>query len=359
MTMYFAFTIIDICMLLLFLYIIDNKSNIPKKPAISFKFLTLAILLFTIFEMINVISLDIDASIFFANEWLIVFLFSIAGFVPYIIFVLFSFQLSKDYKFIFLIPFINTICYLSNHWTNIMFTVQNNLYLKGVGFYFFIFTLLFGCFLILVHCIEVISMFHDNERKFLIVFSLITIACTVLPLFYVNCRLASKSSTLAIIILFIFYRESQTKYDAMTGLLNRTNFNNMMNHSKKMANKSLIMFDIDDFKLINDHHGHHIGDEYIKLCASLIQKYFAEFGLCYRIGGDEFCVIVSSIDQHLIAKTLTKLDEEIKFIKESKQTITPTISYGYTAILNAENPFSYFRLADQLMYQHKQSKKTI
>ncbi len=53
----------------------------------------------------------------------------------------------------------------------------------------------------------------------------------------------------------------------------------------------LVVFDVDDFKQINDRYGHMKGDLCLADIAECIKKAYASFGYCYRIGGDEFCVI--------------------------------------------------------------------
>lgn len=52
------------------------------------------------------------------------------------------------------------------------------------------------------------------------------------------------------------------------------------------------MFDVNNFKSINDTFGHNSGDMCLKSVASAIRKVYHKSGLCYRVGGDEFCVII-------------------------------------------------------------------
>ena len=54
------------------------------------------------------------------------------------------------------------------------------------------------------------------------------------------------------------------------------------------------MFDVDDFKQVNDCHGHVKGDLCLAGIAECIKKAYADFGYCYRIGGDEFCVLLKN-----------------------------------------------------------------
>ena len=78
--------------------------------------------------------------------------------------------------------------------------------------------------------------------------------------------------------------------DGLTGLLNQNSF---LNRSEEMnyTNGMLIVFDVDDFKHVNDVYGHVKGDLCLRIIADCIKKAYAKYGYCYRVGGDEFCVL--------------------------------------------------------------------
>lgn len=62
----------------------------------------------------------------------------------------------------------------------------------------------------------------------------------------------------------------------------------------------VLIADLNNLKLINDTLGHQYGDEAIKLTADVLHSSFSDIGSCYRIGGDEFCVISNAGIQHLL-----------------------------------------------------------
>lgn len=94
------------------------------------------------------------------------------------------------------------------------------------------------------------------------------------------------------------YQQLATE-DSMTKLANRNAYELRLRElvSDPPQEVSLILFDIDRMKHINDTYGHHIGDQAIALTAQCIHDVFGALGDCYRIGGDEFCVILTSPDQ--------------------------------------------------------------
>ena len=86
--------------------------------------------------------------------------------------------------------------------------------------------------------------------------------------------------------------------DALTGLDNRLAFNDMLNaiesESVLKDNWTMYMFDVNGLKYVNDTFGHFAGDELIKSAANVIVQIFGIDGHCYRIGGDEFVVLIKT-----------------------------------------------------------------
>jgi GGDEF domain-containing protein len=92
------------------------------------------------------------------------------------------------------------------------------------------------------------------------------------------------------------------KYDQLTGLANRYMFLEELELTKKessLLNTSfaILFIDLDGFKLINDTYGHEIGDEVLKEVAKRIRSIVRKNDLVSRLGGDEFTVILKSIEK--------------------------------------------------------------
>ena len=83
---------------------------------------------------------------------------------------------------------------------------------------------------------------------------------------------------------------------------------------------TLIIFDVNYFKVINDTYGHSFGDEILKVIGKIIKKTYSQYGRCYRIGGDEFAVIIEEEGFSDIEKIneafIQALEETRKEIKE-------------------------------------------
>lgn len=78
--------------------------------------------------------------------------------------------------------------------------------------------------------------------------------------------------------------------DRTTQPLNRRCYEREIENMKSSA--YVLIFDINKFKQINDTYGHAEGDRALELVARQIYKVYGKYGACYRIGGDEFCVIM-------------------------------------------------------------------
>lgn len=89
-------------------------------------------------------------------------------------------------------------------------------------------------------------------------------------------------------------REART--DRLTGLLNRTAFENRVDEDLVVGGKGLLaVFDLDNFKLVNDEHGHPAGDSVIAQVGNILRAALPKKAVCARLGGDEFLVFLPGI----------------------------------------------------------------
>jgi diguanylate cyclase (GGDEF)-like protein len=152
--------------------------------------------------------------------------------------------------------------------------------------------------------------------------------------------------------------------DQMTGLNNRTCFNyDFEKLSEKPYDITVIDFDLNNLKYTNDTFGHSAGDQYIKSCASIIYDIFKGIGKCYRVGGDEFVVIIqksSEIDMtHYLAMLESSVDDANR--QTQNKNLKMQIAYGYAVYdsVSDKNLEDTYNRADKIMYKDKENKKTI
>lgn len=95
-------------------------------------------------------------------------------------------------------------------------------------------------------------------------------------------------------MIYILYSELTQKIDALTHLLNRRSYESRL--ASLRGHAVIYYFDVDEFKSVNDTFGHGVGDAVLAEVGSTIYAVFSKVGYCYRIGGDEFCVIAQISD---------------------------------------------------------------
>jgi diguanylate cyclase (GGDEF)-like protein/putative nucleotidyltransferase with HDIG domain len=91
----------------------------------------------------------------------------------------------------------------------------------------------------------------------------------------------------------------QARHDSLTGLLGHRVFHEALDQLLAAASPfSVLMVDIDDFKEVNDFHGHHAGDQVLCLVSDALQRGTRSGDSVFRIGGEEFCVLLPGLAEH-------------------------------------------------------------
>ncbi|MGN0163324.1 MAG: GGDEF domain-containing protein [Candidatus Ornithomonoglobus sp.] len=148
------------------------------------------------------------------------------------------------------------------------------------------------------------------------------------------------------------YKELAYK-DLMTGMYNRTAFMTDQDDKTIKEDRAFIMFDINRLKQTNDRYGHQTGDSLIVDAARCIIDTFEDIGKCYRIGGDEFAVVIDGPTVSEVERRLEMLEERLKQINKDRD-IAVELSYGYAAQdNNTLNNDELFKKADANMYTKK------
>lgn len=141
--------------------------------------------------------------------------------------------------------------------------------------------------------------------------------------------------------------------DGLTGAYNKTTFLKIADNLIKSKQKfSLIVFDIDNFKRINDTVGHMAGDSAIITLADTIRNNIRDNDLFCRFGGDEFIVLFPDINKYKISVIADKLREQIELNHKF------TVSIGATTYNRKYNNINeLIELADKGLYKSKQKGK--
>lgn len=147
--------------------------------------------------------------------------------------------------------------------------------------------------------------------------------------------------------------------DELTQIYNRSKFNTMLSLALRNAeiyNESftIILFDIDHFKQVNDSYGHNVGDQVLMQLASLVKSQLRSQDTFARWGGEEFVILSESAthsEAHSLAERLRKTIETFPFDKVEKITC----SFGLTECEKNDTATSILKRADDALYEAKKS----
>lgn len=149
--------------------------------------------------------------------------------------------------------------------------------------------------------------------------------------------------------------------DVLTGIANRSAYEKRMKelgtHFKKYKRISLIIFDLDHLKEINDNYGHASGDAYIQAFAEMLKKCCKGRATVYRIGGDEFTLLILD-DSHIetYIKFLEEAAEEYNRNAQHKLSFSWGAAQKDTALMDTYDKYEIFKEADARMYEMKEKR---
>lgn len=155
----------------------------------------------------------------------------------------------------------------------------------------------------------------------------------------------------------------KSSFDGMTELLNHKNILEALKRNiknRRVRKLSILMLDIDNFKMVNDTYGHGIGDDVIKICAQTIKECTEGLsGACGRYGGEEFLVVINHLDLDHGISLANQIREKIHENIDQVMGIQVTISIGLHFVKkpNSSTIEELVDYADKNLYQAKHSGK--
>lgn len=153
--------------------------------------------------------------------------------------------------------------------------------------------------------------------------------------------------------------------DGLTGLDNRRSFDQYFEKLEREAgnfrNVGLFFLDLNDLKYTNDHYGHNAGDECIISIARCIQRIFGGAGTCFRIGGDEFAVVLPNPMENMETWSV-RLEEGVRQHNAGARNRL-SVAWGYSCMREENGQIKRMSdwkyEADQAMYVDKKRKKVL
>ncbi len=227
---------------------------------------------------------------------------------------------------------------------------EQNVYHRGEYFFIQIILAISSSLLLLINTFRIGIKYQNNNNYILVLNFCLFMGALFIQFIFDSVWLLWLSYMFAIGFTYIYYSSLVNQIDVLTGLLNRKCYESQIYNINTDA--IILIFDVNKFKEINDTHGHAIGDYCLKEIASAIKKVYSKSGYCYRIGGDEFSVIL-----HKNLDSLECLNSKLTLeLTEGKYKMKlPTVSIGYSHYYpNISNVQEVIESADKMMYALKQ-----
>jgi diguanylate cyclase (GGDEF)-like protein len=327
------------------------------------KFLKYSVFLTIIIILAELGSLAVDnqrISLIFLNHLFNIIGFSLTPLIPLVLMEIFSKDILKTYKCIYIPSIFNALAVFISPWLGWIYDVNSaNQYERGSLFVIFI----------LVYIINILILIHivwlNGQKRFfpikwkIIGLSLFTIVGTSIQLFLPEVISSWHVVTLAIFLLFILLSDFENSFDGLTGLFNRRAFEKSTASLSYKKPYSLILIDINHFKKTNDTHGHDTGDLALKEISDVFKKSIGHKLNGYRIGGDEFSIILGTRDESKVIKCLNSIKFDL-YERRKKNPVLPTISVGYS-IHDGSKSLTFkqiYKVADKLMYEDKEAQRS-
>jgi diguanylate cyclase (GGDEF)-like protein len=159
--------------------------------------------------------------------------------------------------------------------------------------------------------------------------------------------------------------ERQASTDGLTELANRRTFEEALSTEISRTERfggtlALILADLDDFKQVNDRHGHLAGDEVLRAFADILRAAVRDVDLAARYGGEEFAVLLPQTDlagAELLAERLRHAIAARPLTARPGALVAITSSFGVAAFPEAATPAALFAAADEALYRAKSAGK--
>ena len=159
--------------------------------------------------------------------------------------------------------------------------------------------------------------------------------------------------------------QRQATTDELTGLVNRRRFLEALETELERARLfetplSLVLADLDDFKLVNDRHGHPAGDHALQTFGDLLQEHLRKMDVAGRLGGEEFAVLLPETgaeEAALVADRMRHALGDVPLALPGGARITLTASFGIAELVPGQAAEQVLSLADAALYEAKAAGK--
>ena len=350
MNFYDATILMTIFSLAILLTFILRSNLVIKAVKKGFMLILLCVCLAAVFEWVGVIT-DGNVKLKVLHMIAKSLELSITPFVPFILGTSLQKTKAKHDLYVLSILSLHALVQFSSIFLNTTFYIDNNgIYHHADAYFIYYLAIILGITYLAYYMIKLNIDYQGTNNLTLFLIIVFVIFGVVIQIINSEVRVVWLVVAICSILFYIYYVSLILRIDDLTGLLNRRVFDIYV-ESKSKA-KGALFFDINKFKQVNDEYGHQYGDASLLQVAKSIKKIYGKYGYCYRIGGDEFCVILNKPVENM---EMLKLDFLNDLAKERlKDKNLPDVAVGYALYdPNTMTMKEAINLADQSMYDDK------
>ena len=260
---------------------------------------------------------------------------------------------------------VNLVGVILSYSQGLMFNIsQENIFFEGdhslITFIISASVMLYAMFHIYINR----NLIRKYEYLPLIIFAIPPLVSSIIYIFFNDANFIWNSLVISQLLIYIYIQSKITSTDFLTGLFNKREYEFLI--KSLAANKpenielSAIAIDINDFKKINDEHGHRTGDEALVTTAKLLKTAVRKQDYVFRVGGDEFVVIVLSDETHILDKVITRIEQGLEAFNQSSAypfELNYSLGKGNYEYQKYNDLQDFFAYLDSSMYEHKKILK--
>lgn len=233
-----------------------------------------------------------------------------------------------------------------------------NVYHRGIAAYI-------GNGITFLFALVVIAGFYRNKQMItgriteaILILIILPVTGVMLQMLFLGLSLSIPAYTLAIFVTFLLMERNELLKDPLTLLHSRVQMENRLQYKLRSQEPfTAIMIDVNDFKNINDIHGHTIGDKVLKDVSRILLSSANYEDFVCRFGGDEFFIILESTKD--MGRSYIQRIDRILLNYSSDKPYRTALSYGLVYVDHSENYTveELIRITDQLMYKDKTDRR--
>lgn len=325
-----------------------------KKP---FRFGILLTIVVILAEVGTIVAADGGAEWRPLNMVSNVFGFMFTPFIPLVLLAIFDGKVLKSHFYLLLPALINAVAAGLSPFFGFLFSIDaDNRYTRGPLFLLFVTVYMIHILFLVVFSLRKAGRLHSIYWRIsgLLVF---VVFGTCIQIIFPSVYTTWHSVTLTLFLYYLLLSELDGRLDPLTGIDNRSAFEKDIRLLRKNKRYTVIVMDVNDFKVVNDTFGHEYGDAVLTKVAATIRASFDRNCCCYRIGGDEFYVLCRGSDRETLNQQLRDMTSRLGKERILDASL-PTIAYGLSTSQTKEPDMqAMLKTADAEMYFYKHKQK--